>query len=232
MVALAQSMDFEHERRTPRYPFAAPAEVIVEQTGAQIDARVKELSQYGCYLDALTSLSPKTSVLVKIFSPKDYFEAPATVIYSNPTLGMGIAFRSLKPNFQAVLQKWLLQATTENRDTSLEGLRIEGKGGTSSSGDYVRTGQRVNSRVAVALEWTEEGRSLRIEGHTIDVGPYGCLLLIPAGILVGQKVRLINLVSQKECEAIVVRQGPKSAAGWEFGLHLKNPSDEFWELNL
>jgi hypothetical protein len=32
------------------------------------------------------------------------------VIYAQPTLGMGVAFREVKPAFLAVLQKWLRQA--------------------------------------------------------------------------------------------------------------------------
>ena len=102
----------EVKRRALRYPFSAPAEVIVEKTGSKIDARVKELSLYGCYLDASTPLNAKTAILLKIFAPQGYFEAAATVIYSNPTSGMGIVFRTIKPGCQVVLQKWLLQAMT------------------------------------------------------------------------------------------------------------------------
>jgi hypothetical protein len=49
-------------RRTPRYPFAAPAEIIVE--GQQL-CRVKELSLYGCYLDATVPVGVKTRVPLK-----------------------------------------------------------------------------------------------------------------------------------------------------------------------
>ena len=75
----------EPERRTPRYPFAAPAEVIVGS--GKIIARVTELSLHGCYLDTSTPISVKTPVLVKIYGPREYFEADATVIYANPLLG-------------------------------------------------------------------------------------------------------------------------------------------------
>jgi PilZ domain len=100
----------EQERRAPRYPFAAPAEVIVESSGAKTIARVTELSLHGCYLDACLPVSAKTSVLVKIFGPHGYFEAGATVVYAHPVLGLGLAFRSVKPDFVHVLQKWLLAA--------------------------------------------------------------------------------------------------------------------------
>jgi hypothetical protein len=55
-------------------------------------------------------LASKTPVLVKIFNSTDYFEAKATVVYITPTLGMGLAFREVKPHFLAILQKWILTA--------------------------------------------------------------------------------------------------------------------------
>jgi hypothetical protein len=50
--------------------------------------------------------------LLKIYGPHDYFEARATVIYTHPTLGVGLAFSEVKPSFVPILQKWLLQAMT------------------------------------------------------------------------------------------------------------------------
>ena len=81
------------EQRVPRYPFSAPAEVIVESSSVKIVARVKELSLHGCYLDTNTSVAVHTPVLVKIFG-SEYFEAHSTVIYANALLGMGVAFRT------------------------------------------------------------------------------------------------------------------------------------------
>ena len=47
---------------------------------------------------------------IKIFGLHDYFEASAIVIYAHPNLGMGLAFREVKPGILPVLQKWLVQA--------------------------------------------------------------------------------------------------------------------------
>jgi PilZ domain len=98
------------ERRVARYPFGAPAEVIVEGSNAKIVARVTELSLHGCYLDTSITLTPHTLVVLKIFGPHDYFEAPSTIIYANPLLGMGVAFRNVNLVCQGVLNKWLLAA--------------------------------------------------------------------------------------------------------------------------
>ena len=76
--------------------------------------QVKELSLHGCYLE-FSPLQKGTHVLVKIFVGSDFFEADATVIFSQPNMGLGLAFRGVKPYFSAVLQKWLIQASKGNK---------------------------------------------------------------------------------------------------------------------
>jgi hypothetical protein len=103
-------MEQQSQRRTPRFPFSASAEVTRLDTGATESTRVNELSLYGCYLDIKAPLPRGARVNIKIHSGGQFFEAPASVVYSQPTLGMGLAFRDVKPVFLAVLQKWLRQA--------------------------------------------------------------------------------------------------------------------------
>jgi hypothetical protein len=105
----------EIQRRTPRFPFSAPAEIIrgigtFDHNQTVDRTQVNELSLYGCYLDTRTPLPRGSQVTIKIYSNGQFFEAAATVIYSQPTLGMGLAFRQVKPVFLAVLQVWLRQA--------------------------------------------------------------------------------------------------------------------------
>jgi hypothetical protein len=103
-------MEQQPQRRTPRFPFSASAEVTRLDTGATEPTQVNELSLYGCYLDTKAPLPRGAKVNIRIHSGGQFFEAPASVVYSQPTLGMGLAFRDLKPAFLAVLQKWLRQA--------------------------------------------------------------------------------------------------------------------------
>ena len=98
----------EQTRRTPRFPFSAPAELI--RGDLSVLTSVTELSLYGCYLEACEPLARGTRVTVKIFASGEFFEAIATVMYSQPGKGMGIGFREVKPAFLAVMQKWLRQA--------------------------------------------------------------------------------------------------------------------------
>jgi hypothetical protein len=109
-------LEMEPTRRTPRYPFTAHAEVAPEPSGAPFPATVKELSLYGCYLDTGAPLNNKTKVVLKIVGKDDFFEANATVIYSNPRLGMGLVFHNVKPHYISVLRKWLLVAMQERKE--------------------------------------------------------------------------------------------------------------------
>jgi len=97
---------------------------------------------------------------------------------------------------------------------------------------HIRGGGRVNSRVAVAIEWTDAGRSLRAEGYTVDIGAKGCLAVVPQGFAVGQKLRLVNLINQISCEAVLVWRGHEGRTGWELGLELQEPSPDFWGLDI
>jgi len=96
----------------------------------------------------------------------------------------------------------------------------------------VRSSARLNSRVAVAVEWSDSGQNLRVEGYTVDIGVRGCLAIVPQGFTVGQKLRLVNLINQISCEAILIWRGHEGRTGWELGLELQNPSPDFWGLDF
>lgn len=97
---------------------------------------------------------------------------------------------------------------------------------------HARSAGRVNSRVPVALEWTEEGRTLRAEGLTVDISPKGCLAVVPQGFTVGQKLRIVNLTNQLACEAVLIWRGHEGRTGWELGIELQSPAVDFWGLDF
>jgi hypothetical protein len=86
--------------------------------------------------------------------------------------------------------------------------------------------------VAVAVEWTEDGRMLRSEGYTVDISPKGCLAVFPQSFAVGQRLRLINLTNQNGCESILVWRGHENRTGWELGLELEKAPVDFWGLDF
>jgi hypothetical protein len=108
----ANSMD--QQRSTLRFPFAATEIAPESSPSASITASVKELSPCGCYVDTPAPFNSKTSVLVKIFNADEYFEAKATVVYAHSALGMGLAFRDVKPDCLVVMQKGLIAALPDN----------------------------------------------------------------------------------------------------------------------
>jgi len=97
---------------------------------------------------------------------------------------------------------------------------------------HIRSSGRLNSRVAVAIEWIDAGRSLRAEGYTVDIGAKGCLAVVPQGFAVGQKLRIVNLTNLISCEATLIWRGHEGRAGWELGLELQEPSPDFWGLDF
>jgi hypothetical protein len=99
-------------------------------------------------------------------------------------------------------------------------------------GKEIRGTGRLNSRVRVAIECAEDGKTVRAEGYTKDISAKGCLAVVPHGFAVGQKFRLINLVNQNASEASLIWRGHESPAGWELGIELHEPRADFWGLDF
>jgi hypothetical protein len=139
------SPEFSPQRRVPRYSFVAPAAVLPEN-GVPVGGNVKELSLYGCFIDAASTIAPRTKVLVKIFMPGEYFEANATVAYSNPALGVGLVFRDVRPHFRSVLRKWLLMAMQLSQPSTLQGVEagefLEGDEAQPARSEKDRPGEK------------------------------------------------------------------------------------------
>ncbi len=100
----------QNRRRTPRYPFVGSIEMREDASKDKRTARVKELSLNGCYVDTENPYPMGASLAIKLFTETEFFEAQASVVYSQPNLGMGLMFRDTKPYYITVLRKWLLSA--------------------------------------------------------------------------------------------------------------------------
>src|ERR1700730_19253094 len=85
--------------RAPRFPFSASA--AVNSDDSIESTRVTELSRYGCYLETAKHRTAGTRATIKILNKGQIFEATATVLYSRPTMSIGVAFREVKPVFQS-----------------------------------------------------------------------------------------------------------------------------------
>ena len=100
----------QDRRRNPRYPFAGSIEMREGTSEDKRTARVKELSLNGCYVDTQSPYPMGASLAIKLFTETEFFEAQASVIYSQADQGMGLMFRETKPYYLMVLRKWLLAA--------------------------------------------------------------------------------------------------------------------------
>lgn len=101
----------QDRRRTPRVPFVADVELLEVKTGMRLNAQVSELSLHGCYVDTVNPLPEGAEVYVKVFTEEYFFEAPASVVYAHPQLGMGLVFHDIKPHFVGVLNNWIMAGT-------------------------------------------------------------------------------------------------------------------------
>jgi len=100
----------QDRRRSPRYPFVGSIEMREGTSENKRTANVRELSLNGCYVDTEKLYPVGTGLAIKLFTEVEFFEAQATVIYSQPGRGMGLMFRETKPYYLMVLRKWLLGA--------------------------------------------------------------------------------------------------------------------------
>ena len=100
----------QDRRRSPRYPFVGSIEMREGTSEDKRTARVKELSLNGCYVETPSPYPMGASLAIKLFTETEFFEAQASVIYSQADQGMGLMFRETKPYYLMVLRKWLLSA--------------------------------------------------------------------------------------------------------------------------
>lgn len=100
----------QERRSAPRYPFVAAAEVIDQSSRTSISGQVSDLSLFGCYIDSVNPPPEGSQVVVKIHSDGKFFEAPGTIAYAHPNLGMGVKFHDVPHQFLIVLKEWLLMA--------------------------------------------------------------------------------------------------------------------------
>lgn len=92
-----QKKAWELERRDiGRVAFTESAEVIEVVSGARFSFRTTDIGIGGCFLDALSPLPTGSKVRVTLHRGLTNSQAEGRVVYSQPRLGMGIAFEELK----------------------------------------------------------------------------------------------------------------------------------------
>lgn len=98
----------EH-RRTPRYSLIVDVEMTNLESGAQIKGRTATLSVAGCGVESPELFPQGATVGIQLSLQGKVVRATARVVYSTSELGMGMAFTSIEPEDEPILQGWIAE---------------------------------------------------------------------------------------------------------------------------
>jgi hypothetical protein len=100
----------KERRRTPRFQFIAPAELVDDTSGARIQSWVADLGLHGCSLSVKDAPRDGAVISLKIgTNPRETFLARALVVHSRADRA-GISFEAVASSSLEMLTKWLSQA--------------------------------------------------------------------------------------------------------------------------
>lgn len=97
----------QENRRAPRRPLIASAELIDVRTDARLKARTSDVSTVGCYLDTMSTLPVDTEVQLKITHNEATVTVLGIIANSQSHMGMGIRFVDVSLDDLQLLQTWL-----------------------------------------------------------------------------------------------------------------------------
>jgi hypothetical protein len=101
----------KERRKTPRFQFIAPAELVNENSGERTQSWVADLGLHGCSLSIKQAPRRGTVVSLKIgHTPRETVLAKAVVVHSYNDRA-GIRFDAVTPASFEMLSKWVSQAT-------------------------------------------------------------------------------------------------------------------------
>ena len=94
-------------RRALRHLLDADAEVTDLESGIRIRERTKDLNLHGCGMSTATPFPAGTRVILKVSYGREKITAFGKVIYGRLDIGMGIAFTTIEPEDQKLLEDWI-----------------------------------------------------------------------------------------------------------------------------
>ncbi|MGH9714215.1 MAG: PilZ domain-containing protein [Candidatus Acidiferrales bacterium] len=100
---------FRDKREVPRYSFIAEVTVTDTSSDTRFSGRISEISRKGCYVDILNPLPVATSLQLKVTRDLGAFIATGKVIYTQPGMGMGVAFVTIADDQMKTLDAWLAE---------------------------------------------------------------------------------------------------------------------------
>jgi len=92
-----------------------------------------------------------------------------------------------------------------------------------------RRGVRFDSRQNRVIEWEDaQGQSHKIEGTTRVVGAFGCKLVLPHGLPLGQRISILDGARCSNSLGTIVWKGKERPEGCEMGVELVAPNMDVW----
>jgi hypothetical protein len=94
-------------RYTIRYPFAADAELIDLENGAQVDGVTSDISMGGCFICTSKPLNVNSRARMKLSRRNQVLEGLVIVRIVKPRVGMGVEFFDLESPNDERLVAWI-----------------------------------------------------------------------------------------------------------------------------
>lgn len=107
------SCPFAEHRTQARYSFTAAATILEPDSGAHIEAHTTDLCLGGCYVDTMNAFPAGTIVELRLTKDEEPFHSMATVVCSQPGVGMGLSFSSVEQDQFLLLEKWYAELRGE-----------------------------------------------------------------------------------------------------------------------
>src|SRR6202171_6878083 len=121
---MAEAVMTEYERRrASRRSLAGDVAVTNVQSGVEMVGHTEDLSLHGCGVSTATPFPAGTMVMLNVTHGTEKIAALGKVIYDRHDIGMGIAFTSIEPENQKLIEDWFAELDTPpgNKDQSPSG---------------------------------------------------------------------------------------------------------------
>jgi hypothetical protein len=143
--------------------------------------------------------------------------ATATVLYSRPAMGMGIAFREVKPIFQSILEEWIQQSLNQqNQRPSIDNWKSNLIPSGALMSQKPRRSPRIPFIAVAEIAYQDSGGRVSCQVTTLSL--HGCYVETSRTLLIGREVS-IKIFAESECfvaMAKVVYELPNAAIGVAF----------------
>lgn len=200
----------------PRYALPAAVEVVATGSGEQIQARLRDLSLQGCYVDTERPFALETAVQARIRRGARSFEAEARVVYTRTGSGMGLMFTAVEPGQAATLHGWI----AEFRETS-----------------WLAANRRRSQRVLIQLPvrvWGRDGIGTLFEEETstLAISAHGALMALSAPVHRGLPLNLSNVQTKAALECTVIHIDKLVGEAPHVGVEFRLPNPTFWHVTF